>query len=227
MKPALLTALLIVLPSFASAQERETFTAAAARHARALANVTPVQRARNQSWNRVRDLTVGSLVRVVLEDGTTKTGELGYVGEDRIVLLSLASLPGDARRRLLDVAKNHPGYIGEEPHFIHKELRVDRTNIYFKDAPVAGTAAVMTELRRDSIAEVSRKPRGSLMGGLLGTGIGTAASALVVLNTLYEPCDATGCALIGGAILSLPIVGGVIGAKAFPRPEWKTVYRGR
>jgi hypothetical protein len=227
MKRVALALLLVAVPSLAYAQPRESLTAAAARHARVLASVTPPQGARSENWNRVRDLRAGSHVRVVLEDGTTKTGELGYVGDDRVVLLSLSALSIEAQRTLLDVAKNHPGYIGEEPHFIHRQLRVDRTSIFFDGARIADTATVITEIRRDAIAEVARKPRGSLTGGLLGVGIGGAASFLVVLNTLYEPCDDMGCALVGGSVLVLPIAGGLIGAKAFPRPEWATVYRGR
>jgi len=132
--------------------------------------------------------------------------------------------------RRLDVATNYPGYIGRERHFRHKGLTVEESGIFVDGTRVADTASVLTEIGYESIAEIQRPVRGSLVGGLLGVAAGGALGLFSAAHLIYKPCGGN-CkdegVLLFGSLIGLPIAGGYVGAKAMPHRDWTAVYRRR
>jgi hypothetical protein len=231
-------ALLFLISTAAAAQEpRESLAAAAARAGRELAKATPpeaepaeIQTEGKADWRRVSRLRKGLDVRVITRDGLERDGRVGDVTGDRVVLLSVSALPSAARRALLDVAANYPGYIGRKPAFTHERLRVDLSGIFYDGVRVADAATIFTEVARDEIAEIKRRTRGSLPGALAGLGGGFALGYLNFVRLIYKPCGGN-CngemAEMAASLVGLPILGAYLGARYTPHTPWTTVYRSR
>jgi hypothetical protein len=232
-------ALLIAVSTPATAQPvGESLVAAAARGGRELAKAAPTADAtpaqlgtdRKSDWRRVTRFRKGAEVRVITRDRLIKDGRLGDVTDDRVLLLSVSTLPGGARRALLDVAANYPGYVGRKAEFEHEKLRVDPSGVFYDGIRVAGPAAIFTEIPRHMVAEIKRPTRGSLPGALLGAGGGFALGWLNTLRLIYSQCGGS-CsdetAEMGLSLVGLPVLGGYLGARYMPHEAWTTIYRAR
>ena len=229
---AIFLAVLMAAPSVSVAQSRESLTAAAALIGGRMAVAAPPtsQFGRNDRWDRVMGLKEGSRIRVTAVDGAIRESQLGAATGARIVLLSASALPEKARELLLDVAQNHPGYIGQEPRFVHKQLKVDDSGIFFDGARIADTKSIIIAIERDAVAEVQRPGTGSVVGGVLGVAAGAVLGTFGAFHLAFRPCPG-GCpaqsTLMVLSLAGTPILGGYLGAKAMPHDAWVTVYRRR
>ncbi len=241
MKPFTALALVVLVSSSAAAQAPPgSLAVAAARAGRELARgdvqaeveAAPSQLQKNSkgNWDRVSRLQKGSEVRIVTRDRMFKDGRLGDVSDDRVLLLSVESLPPGARRALLDVAANYPGYIGRPTGFTRRKLTVNPFGVFYDGVRVADPAVVFTEVPRDVIAELKRPSSGSLPGALGAASVGLAVGYLNTVRLMYKPCGGS-CggetAQMGLSLVGLPLLGAYLGARYTPHQPWTTVYRSR
>lgn len=218
-------AVLLTSSTATAGQTRESLSAAAVRIAQdsAISGPEVPQLRGRDEWNKVRRLAESSVIRVVTRDGALRDGHLGYVGDDRIVLLRPAALPPDARKALLSVARTQPGFINQRA-FRYKGLTVENGEIVFDGSRVADIDSVFTEIERDAVAEIKRPNGGSLLGGVLGAAGGGALGVLLAANFAFRQDGGT---LMVVSLIGTPVAGAVLGARLTPHDKWTTVYRRR
>lgn len=81
-----IAALLVATSTVTPVPARESLVAASARSAREIAKTMSMAPAVQDGWARVGQLTPGSMVRVIMLDGTSREGRFDRVTDDRIVL---------------------------------------------------------------------------------------------------------------------------------------------
>jgi hypothetical protein len=183
----------------------------------------PLQAASDGDWRRVLRLKPGSEIRLATRDRVVRDGHLGHADNDRVVVVFVSTLPSHARRALLDITTNHPGYIGQLPRFKHRDLLVDDAGIHFKGVRVSGVEEVIVAIPKDDVIELRRRARGSVVGGIVGAGLGLVAGLAIAWHSMWTGNEALFISgLVGG-----PVAGGYLGAKGMPYERWPLVYKRR
>lgn len=172
----------------------------------------------------------GSRVRVITHDGVSRDLHLGDVANDRLVLLSLSALPEEARRALLDLAANYPGYIGRLRQFSHGSVTVDGSGVFVGGVRVADFDAVFIEVPRSAVAEVKQPSRGSGVGSLAGFITGFTLGLRGALTLAFKQCG-NSCddekILAFLSVTAVPLGASYLGRRFVPHRAWTTVYRSR
>jgi hypothetical protein len=160
----------------------------------------------------------------------TRDGHLGDATADRIVLLTVSTLPPDPREAVVDLATNRPGYIGRQRRFTHGKLEVTESGVFFDGIRIADVGAVFVEIPRDAIAEVKRPSRGSGPGAFAGFMGGFIVGIRTALNLGFKQCGGS-CndekALGFLAVTALPLGASYLGRRFVPHPKWTSAYRSR
>jgi hypothetical protein len=228
---ALIVLFLISTPAVAQ-EPREPLAAAVARAGKQLVWGHPSRPATvdKHNWIRVLRLPNGSRVRVITHDGVSRDLHLGDVSNDRMVLLSLSALPEEARRALLGLAANYPGYLGHPRRFSHGPVTVDGSGVIVDGVRVADFDAVFIEIPRSDVAEVKQPSRGSGIGSFAGfiTGftLGLRGALALGFKQCGNSCDDEKI-LAFLSVIAVPLGASYLGRRFVPHRAWTTVYRSR
>ena len=227
---AVITALMLPANVWAQEIRRESLRDAAARGGRELAAKTS-STAASRGWDQVRRLTSGTLIRVVRKDGTHRDVHFVAADDTRLVVVTAAALPADARAALLDLIRRFPGTLPVGGRrVLHEKLLLEASGVFFDGVRLAPLDAVEASIPRDDIGGIrirgtnAAAAAGALVGGVLGGVVGF----YTVAGLAMKPCP-VGCAgrtagmWLAGA--GLPVAAAISGGLAFGRgDQWRTLY---
>lgn len=187
----------------------------------------------DSDWSRVRTLKPGTEIVVTVLGAQPGTRYVVLTDESDLTTLNLAApgLPAEARRELLDAGSHHPDYFSvDRTHFVGKNVRVGPDGVFVADRKVADLGQVVERIRRSDVREIRgpERTRGSVVGAIGGAAGGFLLGGFFAVNLAFKDCGGS-CsdekALIGLSLVGLPIIGGVLGYRAFGRKTADVIYR--
>lgn len=185
-------------------------------------------------WSKVHRLEPGTEIIVTVAGGP-RTRHAVLRDDSGLTILNLEDpgLTPDARRELLDVASDHPERFSyDRTNFVGTHLRIGPDGVFVADQRVADPGQIVERIARDDVRSIVRpvRRRGSKWGAVGGAAVGAWLGFGVAVVQATTPCGES-CrdekALMGAALVGLPVAGGFLGYHAFARNTAEVIYRAR
>jgi len=185
------------------------------------------------NWSRVRKIAPGTEL-IVTARGTPPATRY-FVAADGVGLwvlnLSDSALPGNAMRRLRDIASTHPEYfMAQTGGFVDADMRaVPDGGVFMANRKVADLGQIVGRIARADVTEVATpvRMRGSTGVTVAGMAAGFAFGIFLLMSTVDCPF-AGNCGawqVRRAAPVWLPVAGGLVGYHSSAHEVGGVIYR--
>jgi hypothetical protein len=235
---ALLIQVTLLAPALTAASEGPTLLRdAIARESARLAGESDARESQPDSnnWSVVTRLGAATPIRVTSSSGWVQ-GRFVAADLTRLIILNTdhQTLSEEARRALVDLDRERPDLLVQalttNTHTRDGNLEIAPHAVFFKGQHLGGLKDFIRVFERDSVDIVATDPqrRLSISGAIGGAVGGFLLSIPISLHLAFKQCGGS-ChdegVLIAASTFGLPVVGGVLGARAFARTSSGVIYR--
>ncbi len=148
--------------------------------------------ATSSSWDRLAGLAVGRDVSVAIGDEPAKPRQFLAVDASRLTVLDLSALPSDARRAILQIAREDADVLGANSTQIVERggVRLTRDALFVRGQKLRDRADLVEVLPRESVREVSVASRDQRAEMYVAAGV--LFGAAIAVNA-YASAKQCGC----------------------------------
>jgi hypothetical protein len=192
----------------------------------------PTRETPDQDWSRVRKLTPGTEIIVIVRAEEPGTRYFIAADESGATLLNVPALllPKAAARELIDIASSHPdAFAPGRSNFVGGSVRAGDDGVFVAGRKVAEFGQVVQRIARSDISEIraaTKVRKGYPVGGALLGALGGAFAGPLIGAFLQPACQCDDPGLAGAmfGLIAGPIAFGTWGYFAMSHLEDSVIY---